>query len=126
MSVPSYSDRKDAATAAKKAMLEKFKAKAAAPVDPKIAEEQAARLREREEKRAQSEARRKERLETERLERQLAAEAKAKADAEDQKRRLREAEKRRRAEAEAAEIRAFEEQAKRDLAKASLKLRKKA
>ena len=37
MSIPNHNDRREAAEAAKKAMLEKFKTKAQAPADPELA-----------------------------------------------------------------------------------------
>jgi hypothetical protein len=83
LSIPTLAERQEAAEATKKAMLEKFKTKAQAPVDPKVAQERAAAAVAREEKRLEAEKRRRERVELEKLERKLAAEAKAKADEED-------------------------------------------
>jgi hypothetical protein len=79
MSFQNHNERREAAEAAKKAMLEKFKNKAPAQVDPKVAEEQAAAAKAKEDKRVEAEKRRRERVELEKLERKLAAEASAKA-----------------------------------------------
>jgi hypothetical protein len=69
MSFQNHNERREAAEAAKKAMLEKFKQKAPAPVDPKVAEELAAAATAKEEKRVEAEKRRRERVELEKLER---------------------------------------------------------
>lgn len=121
MSIPNHKERLEAAQAAKKAMLEKFKNKPS--VDPQVAAERAAAAKAREEKRAQAEERRRARVEAERLERMLAAEAAAKAEAERARREAAEAEAKRKADAEAAEILAFEQKARRDLRYASRKAR---
>ena len=121
MSFPDHNERRQAAEAARKAMLEKFKQKP--QVDPQVAAERAAAASEREKRRLEAEQRRRERVELERLERKLAAEEKAKAEAERLGREAEEAEKARLAAIEAAEIRAFEQKAARDLRYAARKAR---
>lgn len=136
MSFQNHNDRREAADAAKKAMLEKFKNKAApAQIDP---EEAAARIKaaqEKEDKRVEAEKARRERVELERMERKIAAEAAAKAEREriareakaERERVAREAAaeaKRKRKEAEAAEMKRYLDEARRDLAAASLRKRR--
>jgi hypothetical protein len=136
MSFQNHNDRREAADAAKKAMLEKFKTKAApAPIDPT---EAAARMKvaeEKEEKRIEAEKRRRERVELEKLERKIAAEAAAKAERERmardakaererQAREASEAAKRRKKEAEAAEMKRYLDEARRDLAAAAMRKRR--
>lgn len=125
MSFENHNERRDAAAAAKKAMLEKFKQKATAPVDPAVAEQRAAEARAREEKRVEAEKRRRERVEMEKLERRVAAEEKARAEAEAIRLAAEEAERKRLADIEAAEILAFEQKARRDLKYAARKARQK-
>ena len=133
MSFQNHNERREAAEAAKKAMLEKFKNKSPAPVDPKVAEELAAAATAKEEKRVEAEKRRRERVELEKLERKLAAEAAVKAERERMARETADAAKRmarekaetakrRKKEAEAAEIRKFEDEARRDLLNAAKRL----
>lgn len=136
MSFQNHNDRREAADAAKKAMLEKFKTKAApAQINP---DEAAARIKaaqEKEEKRVEAEKKRRERVELERLERKIAAEAAAKAEREriareakaERERLAREAAdaaKRRKKEAEAAEMKRYLDEARRDLAAAALRKRR--
>jgi hypothetical protein len=123
MSIPNHNERREAAEAAKKAMLEKFKTKPT--IDPKVAEQRAAEAKVREEKRVEAEKRRRERVELEKLERRLAAEAKANAEAERAEREAREAVAKAKADAEAAEILAFEQKARRDLKYAARTARQK-
>lgn len=123
MSFQNHNERREAAEAAKKAMLEKFKTKAAAPVDPAIAEQRAAEAKAREEKRIAAEQKRRERVEMEKLERKVAAEEKAKAEAEAERLAAEEAERKLKEEEEMAEIRAFEQKAARDLRYAARKAR---
>jgi hypothetical protein len=123
MSFQNHNERREAAEAAKKAMLEKFKTKASAPVDPEIAAQRAAEAKAREEKRIAAEQKRRERVELEKLERKLAAEAKAKADEEAAKLAAEAAERKRKEDEEAAEILAFEQKARRDLKYAARKAR---
>jgi hypothetical protein len=123
MSGDSLNDRMEAAQAAKKAMLEKFKNKAAP--DPALVEQRMAEAKVREEKRAEAERKRRERVEIEKLERKLAAEAKAKAEEDAAKHAAEEAERKRIADIEAAEILAFEQKARRDLKYAARKARQK-
>jgi hypothetical protein len=118
MSFQNHNDRREAAEAAKKAMLEKFKTKAPAPVDPEIAAQRAAEAKAREEKRVANEHKRRERVELEKLERKIAAEAAAKAERERQARAVKDEAKRKKKAKEAAEIRVYEDQARRDLARA--------
>lgn len=125
MSIPNHNERREAAEAAKKAMLEKFKTKAAAPVNPEIVAQRAAEAKAREEKRVEAEKRRRERVELEKLERRLAAEAQAKADEEAARVAAEEGERKRISDAEAAEILAFEQKARRDLKYAARKARQK-
>jgi hypothetical protein len=117
MSFENHNERRDAAAAAKKAMLEKFKQKASAPVDPAVAAQKAAEAKAREEKRVEAEKRRRERVEMEKLERRAEAEAIRLAAEEDERKRI--------ADAEAAEILAFEQKARRDLRYAARKARQK-
>ena len=127
MSVPNLNERKEAADKARQAMLEKFRAKAqeAPKVDPEIVAMREDLAKEREQKRAAAEEKRKARIAAEKAQRIAEAKAKAEADAARHRDELIAAAQRRRAEKEAAEIKAFEEQAKRDLAKAALKVRRK-
>lgn len=125
MSFHNHNERREAAEAAKKAMLEKFKTKAATPVDPAVAVQRAAEAKAREEKRVAAEQKRRERVELEKLERKLAAEEKAKAEAEAARIAVLEAEAKARADAEAAEVLAFEQKARRDLKYAARKARQK-
>jgi len=124
MSFENHNERRDAAAAAKKAMLEKFKAKAAAPIDPAVAAQRAAEAQAREDKRLDAEKRRRERVELEKLERRLAAEEKVRAEAEAIRLAAEEAERARLAAIEAAEVLAFEQKARRDLKYAARKARK--
>lgn len=121
MSFQNHNERREAAMAAKKAMLEKFKNKPT--IDPETAAQRAAEAQAREEKRLAAEHRRRERVEMEKLERKLAAEEKARADAEAERLAAEEAERKRKADAEAAEILAFEQKARRDLKYAARKAR---
>lgn len=123
MSFQNHNERREAAEAAKKAMLEKFKTKAATPVDPKVAEQRAAEAKAREEKRVAAEAKRRERVEMEKLERKLEAEAKAKEEAEQIERDRLAAIAKEKADAEHAEVLAFEQKARRDLKYAARKAR---
>jgi hypothetical protein len=123
MSFQNHNERREAADAAKKAMLEKFKTKATAPVDPAVAEQRAAEAKAREEKRIIAEQKRRERVELEKLERKLAAEAKVKADEEAALRAAEEAKRKAIEDEEAAEILAFEQKARRDLKYAARKAR---
>jgi hypothetical protein len=123
MSFQNHNERREAAEAAKKAMLEKFKNKASTPVDPEIAAKRAAEAKAREEKRIAAEQKRRDRVELEKLQRKIAAEEKAKAEAEAARLAAEEAERKRKADAEAAEILAFEQKARRDLKYAARKAR---
>lgn len=127
MSVPNLNERKEAADKARQAMLEKFRAKAqeAPKADPEIIAMREDLAKEREQKRAAAEEKRKARIAAEKAQRIAEAKAKAEAEATRHRDELIAAAQRRRAEKEAAEIKAFEEQAKRDLAKAALKVRRK-
>jgi hypothetical protein len=125
MSFQNHNERREAADAAKKAMLEKFKTKATAPVDPEIAAQRAAEAKAREEKRVVAEQKRRERVELEKLERKLAAEAKAQAEADAERFAAEEAVRKAAEDAEAAEILAFEQKARRDLKYAARKARQK-
>jgi hypothetical protein len=125
MSFQNHNERREAADAAKKAMLEKFKTKATAPVDPAIAAQRAAEARAREEKRVEAEQRRRERVELEKLERKLAAEAKAQAEVDAERFAAEEAVRKAAEDAEAAEILSFEQKARRDLKYAARKARQK-
>ena len=125
MSFQNHNERREAADAAKKAMLEKFKTKATAPVDPEIAAKRAAEAKAREEKRIEAEQRRRERVELEKLERKLAVEAKAKAEADAERSAAEDAARKAVEDAEAAEILAFEQKARRDLKYAARKARQK-
>src|SRR5262245_58309412 len=82
MSFQNHNERRDAALAAKKAMLEKFKTKAPTEVNPQEAAERIKAAQEKEEKRVEAEKKRRERVEMEKLERKIAAEAAAKAERE--------------------------------------------
>ncbi len=127
MSVPNLNERKEAADKARQAMLEKFRAKAqeAPKADPEIVAMREDLAKEREQKRATAEEKRKARIAAEKAQRIAEAKAKAEADAARHRDELIAAAQRRRAEKEAAEIKAYEEQAKRDLATAALKARRK-
>jgi hypothetical protein len=125
MSFQNHNERREAADAAKKAMLEKFKTKTTAPVDPEIAAQRAAEAKAREEKRVAAEQKRRERVELEKLERKLALEAKAKAEADAERFAAEEAVRKAAEEAEAAEILAYEQKARRDLKYAARKARQK-
>ncbi|MBY0564880.1 MAG: hypothetical protein K2P58_11920 [Hyphomonadaceae bacterium] len=124
--IPNHNERKEAADKARQAMLEKFKAKAQANTqpDPTIVAKREELASEREAKRAAAEERRKARVAAEKAQRIADAKAKAEAEAEAHKLRLIAEAQRKRAEKEAAEIRAFEEQARRDLLNAAKRLRK--
>lgn len=136
MSFQNHNDRREAADAAKKAMLEKFKNKAApAQIDPAEAAARVKAAEEKEQKRVEAEKARRERVELERMERKIAAEAAAKAEREriareakaERERIAREAAaeaKRKRKEAEAAEMKRFEDEARRDLAAAAMRKRR--
>ncbi len=123
MSIPNHNERREAAEAARKAMLEKFKSKS--QLDPQAATERAVVAQAREEKRREAEQRRRERVELEKLERRMAAEEKAKAEAEAEKQAAVDAERQRKEAEEAAEILAFEQKARRDLRYAARKARQK-
>jgi len=123
MSFQNHNDRREAAEAAKKAMLEKFRTKATAPVDPEVAAQRAAEAKAREEKRVAAEQKRRERVELEKLERKVAAEEKAKAEAEAEKQAADAAARKAIEDAENAEILAFEQKARRDLKYAARKAR---
>jgi len=125
MSFENHNERRDAAVAAKKAMLDKFKQKATAPVDPATAAQRAAEAKAREDKRLDAEKRRRERVEMEKLERKIAAEQKAKAEEDAIRFAAEEAERQRLADIEAAEVLAFEQKARRDLKYAARKQRRK-
>lgn len=126
MSIPSFNDRKEAADKARQAMLEKFRAKAQEPTkpDPTVVAMREELALEREAKRAAGEEKRKARVAAEKAQRIADAKAKAEEDARQHSNKLIEAAQRRRAEREAAEIKSFEEQAKRDLQNAAKRLRK--
>jgi hypothetical protein len=121
MSIPNHNERRDAALAAKKAMLDKFKTKP--QIDPEIVAQRAAEAKAREEKRIAAEQKRRERVELEKLERKVAAEEKIRAEAEAARLAVEEGERKRLADAEAAEILAFEQKARRDLKYAARKAR---
>jgi hypothetical protein len=123
MSFQNHNERREAAEAAKKAMLEKFKTKAVAPVDPAVAAQRAEEAKTREEKRVAAEQKRRERVEMEKLQRKIAAEEKAKADAEAERLAAEAAERKAKDDEEAAEILAFEQKARRDLKYAARKAR---
>lgn len=118
----SFNERKEAAEKAKRAMLEKFRAKPAP--DPAIAAARAEVARAREAKRAAAEENRKARIEAEKLARIAEAKAAAEAAAAEAERAAIQAEADRKAAAEAAEILAFEQKARRDLRYANRKARK--
>lgn len=126
MNIPNHNERKEAADKARQAMLEKFrnKAQAAQSVDPAQIEQRAQQEREREAKRIAAEEKRKARVAAEKLQRIADAKAAAEAEAIRVRDELIAAAQRKRAEKEAAEIRAFEEQARRDLTNAAKRLRK--
>ena len=125
MSFQNHNDRRETADAAKKAMLEKFKTKAApAPIDPAEAAARVKAAEEKEQKRVEAEKARRERVELEKLERKIAAETAVKLAREKSLREAHEAAKRRRAEAEAAEVRRYEDEARRDLAAAGNRKRR--
>lgn len=123
MSFQNHNDRREAAEAAKKAMLEKFKTKAPVQVDPQEAAARVKAAQEKEEKRVEAEKRRRERVELEKLERKIAAEAAAKAERERLAREAALEAKRRKKEAEAAELKRYEDEARRDLMAAARKRR---
>jgi colicin import membrane protein len=127
MSVPNLNERKETADKARQAMLEKFRAKVqeSAKPDPTIVAMREELAKERETKRAAAEEKRKARIAAEKAQRIAEAKAKAEAEAERMKLELIAAAQRRRAEREAAEIKSFEDQAKRDLANATLRARRK-
>jgi hypothetical protein len=125
MSIPNLTERKEAADKARQAMLDKFRAKAQNTPDPTIVAMREELAREKEAKRAAAEEKRKARIAAEKAQRIAEAKAAAEAEAKRVRDELIAAAQRKRAEKEAAEIKAFEEQAKRDLAKASLKARRK-
>lgn len=127
MSIPNLTERKEAADKARQAMLEKFRAKAqeTSKPDPTIVAMREELAKEREQKRAAAEEKRKARIAAEKAQRIAEAKAKAEAEAARHRDELIASAQRRRAEREAAEIKAFEEQAKRDLANAALKARRK-
>lgn len=126
MSIPNHSERKEAADKARQAMLEKFRAKAqTTQPDPSLVAMREDLAREREQKRAAAEERRKARVAAEKAQRLADAKAAAEAEAKRISDEMIATAQRRRAEREAAEIKAFEEQAKRDLANAALKARRK-
>ncbi len=126
MSIPNLTERKEAADKARQAMLEKFRAKAQEinKPDPTIVAMREELAHEREAKRAAAEEKRKARIAAEKAQRIAEAKAKAEADATRHRDELIAAAQRRRAEREAAEIKSFEDQAKRDLANAAKRLRK--
>lgn len=123
MSFQNHNERREAAEAAKKAMLEKFKTKAATPVDPAVAAQRAEEAKAREEKRVAAEAKRRERVELEKMQRKIAAEEKVKAEEEAARLAAEDAERKRVEDEEAAEILAFEQKARRDLKYAARKAR---
>lgn len=125
MSFQNHNDRRDAAAAAKKAMLEKFKNKSApAQLDPEEAARRVAEAKAKEEKRVEAEKRRRERVELEKLERKLAAEAAKKAEEDRIANEAIARAQRKRAEAEAAEQRRFEDEARRDLQMAARRVKR--
>lgn len=125
--IPTFNDRKEAADKARQAMLEKFRAKAqeSTEPDPALVAQREELAREREAKRAAAEEKRKARVAAEKAERAAAAKAAAAAAENKKVRDAVEARARLRAEREAAEIRAFELQAARDLQNAAQRLRKR-
>ncbi len=127
MNIPNHNERKEAADKARQAMLEKFRTKAqsAQAVDPALIEQRAQQEREREAKRIAAEEKRKARVAAEKIQRIADAKAAAEAEAKRVRDELIAAAQRKRAEKEAAEIKAFEDQAKRDLANATLRARRK-
>jgi len=125
MSFQNHNDRREAAEAAKKAMLEKFKNKTPVEVDAATVAQRAAEQKAREEKRVAAEQKRRERVELEKIERKIAAEAAKKAEEDRIANEAIAKAQRKRAEAEAAELRRFEEEARRDLAMASRRTARK-
>jgi Family of unknown function (DUF6481) len=123
MSVPTFAERKEAADAAKKAMLERFRSKPA--VDPALAAQRAEQAKARDAKRAAAEEKRKARLEEEKTMRILEAEMRATEAAAEAKRAAEAAETARLAEIERLEILAYEQKAARDLRYAARKKRQK-
>ena len=123
MNDPSFSERRETADKAKRALLEKFRSKAAAP-DPALAAERAEQARARETKRAAAEEKRKARIVAEKAARIAAAEAQAVEVVAQAKRQGEAAEAERLTAIERAEILAFEQKAARDLRYAARKARK--
>ena len=123
MSVPTFAERKEAADTAKKAMLERFRAKPA--IDPALTAERAAQAKARDAKRAAAEEKRKARIEEEKAMRVLEAEMRAVEAAAEAKRAAAAAEAERLAVIEATEILAYEQKAARDLRYAARKKRQK-
>lgn len=124
MSFQNHNDRRETADAAKKAMLEKFKNKAApAQLDPAEAAARVKAAEEKEAKRVEAELKRRERVEMEKLERKIAAEAAAKAERERKASEAAAEKRRKKKEAEAAEVKRYEDEARRDLAAAARKRR---
>jgi hypothetical protein len=124
MSFQNHNDRRETADAAKKAMLEKFKTKAApVQLDPAEAAARVKAAEEKEAKRVEAELKRRERVEMEKLERKIAAEAAAKAERERKVREAAEEKRRKKKEAEAAEMKRYEDEARRDLMAAARKRR---
>jgi hypothetical protein len=121
MSIPNFSERKEAAEKARQAMLEKFKAKP--QIDPAAAAERAAQAQAREAKRAAAEEKRKQRVLAEKTQRIEDAKLKAMLEVEEAERKAREEVEAAKAAAEAAEILAFEQKARRDLKYAARKAR---
>ena len=117
-----FNERKEAADKARQAMLQRFKSKTAA-VDPAIEARRIEQAKARDAKRAAAEEKRRARVATEREERILQAQLKAEAEAAEVKRLAEEAENQRLADADAAEVRAFEQKARRDLKYAQRKAR---
>ena len=117
-----FNERKEAADKARQAMLQRFKSKAAT-LDPAIEAQRIEQAKARDAKRAAAEEKRRARVAAEKEERILQAQLKAEAEAAEAKRLADEAEKQRRAEIEAAEVRAFELKARRDLKYAARKAR---
>jgi len=117
-----FNDRMEAAEKAKRAMLEKFRSKAAA-VDPAIEARRIEEAKARDAKRAAAEEKRRARVAAEKEERILAAQLKEEAEAAEIVRLAAEAERKRLADIEAEEIRTFELKARRDLKYAARKAR---
>ncbi len=120
---PTFAERKEAAEAAKRAMLEKFRAKPG--IDPALAAERAEQAKARDAKRAAAEEKRKARIEDEKALRVLEAEMRAAEAVTEAKRAAEAAETERLAAIEAAEILAYEQKAARDLRYAARKKRQK-